>query len=254
MPNKQKIVAVIPARMGSSRFPGKPLKKILGIPMIEHVRRRVEMSKILDEVLVATCDEEIYGTVNSFNGNAIMTSNVHERASDRVAEVATKIDADIFVLVQGDEPMIYPEMINRAGEPMLKDPTIKCVNLTKQITSEEEWKNPNTIKVVTDKYKNALYFSRQSIPTIKNFEKDNMKLFKQVCIIPFQKNTILQYAQLDPTPLEVAESIDMMRFLEHGHKVHMVETEFDTFSVDTPEDLVKIEKLIKTDHLIKEYI
>tara|TARA_Y100000590_G_scaffold99683_1_gene113315 strand:- start:8657 stop:9424 length:768 start_codon:yes stop_codon:yes gene_type:complete len=252
--NNQKIIAVIPARMGSSRFPGKPLKKILGIPMIEHVRRRVEMSKILDEVFVATCDQEIYDTVNSFNGNAIMTSNVHERASDRVAEVATKINADIFVLVQGDEPMIYPEMINLAVEPMLKDSTITCVNLTKQITTEEEWKNPNTIKVVTDKSKNALYFSRQSIPTIKNFEQDNMKLFKQVCIIPFRKNTILKYAELDPTPLEISESIDMMRFLEHGYKVRMIETEFDTFSVDTPTDLVKIEKLIKTDHLIKEYI
>ena len=148
MPNKQKIVAVNPARMGSSRFPGKPLKKILGIPMIEHVRRRVEMSKILDEVLVATCDEEIYGTVNSFNGNAIMTSNVHERASDRVAEVATKIDADIFVLVQGDEPMMRPDMNDSVEAPLLDDTSIPGMILAMHITVESIWRNPDTVKII----------------------------------------------------------------------------------------------------------
>jgi len=250
----KKIVAVIPARMGSSRFPGKPLKKILGIPMVEHVRRRVEMSKVLDEVLVATCDEEIYNTINHFNGKAIMTSNIHERASDRVAEVATKVDADIFVLVQGDEPMVYPEMIDLAVQPMLNDSSITCVNLAKKISTEEEWENPNTIKVVIDKFNNALYFSRQPIPTIKKFQEHNTEIFKQVCIIPFQKDMILKYAELDPTPLEICESVDMMRLLEHGYNVHMVKTEFDTFAVDTPSDLSRIEQLIKTDQLIKEYI
>ena len=249
-----KVVAVIPARMGSSRFPGKPLAPILGVPMVEHVRLRVAMCKSLDAVYVATCDQEIFDATESFGGKAIMTSTVHQRASDRVAEVAENMDADIFVLVQGDEPMTVPDMIDRAVAPMLKDPSIQCVNLAKRIVSNDEWNDPNTIKVVTDLAGDAIYFSRQPIPTDRILGWEHIRLLKQVCIIPFRRETVLNYARLDPTPLEQAESIDMLRFLEHGYKVRMVESEFDTFAVDTPEDLKRVEEMMRNDELTQKYI
>ncbi len=254
MSQSKKVVAVIPARMGSSRFPGKPLAPILGMPMIEHVRKRVAMCKSLDGVYVATCDQEIFDAVEGFGGKAIMTSTVHQRASDRVAEVAENMDADIFVLVQGDEPMTLPEMIDRAVEPMIEDPEIVCVNLTKRIDSLESWRDPNTIKVVIGTNGDALYFSRQPIPTDRILGTDGIPMFKQVCIIPFRRETLLNYASLTPTPLEESESVDMMRFLEHGYRVRMVETEFDTYSVDTPGDLERIQEMMRTDELTQTYL
>ena len=248
------IVAVIPARMGSSRFPGKPLAPLLGIPMIEHVRRRVEMCSTLDSVYVATCDHEIVESVNNYGGHAIMTSERHERASDRIAEVAESVDAEVFVLVQGDEPMVMPQMIDRALEPMLEDDSIDCVNLAKRIDTKESWLDPNTIKVVTDLSDNALYFSRQPIPVDRLQSWGTLPLFKQVCIIPFRREALLRYALLEPTPLEEAESVDMLRFLEHGYKVRMVETEFDTYSVDTPEDLDRVEEMMRYDPLTEDLI
>ncbi len=252
--SKLKIVAIIPARMGSSRFPGKPLANILGLPMIEHVRRRVEMCEILDSTYVATCDDEIVETVENYGGKAIMTSSSHQRASERVAEASLNIEADIFVLVQGDEPMILPEMIYRAVKPMIKDHSIGCVNLTRSIDTNESWHDPNTIKVVTGIDGNALYFSREPIPTNRILGIDNIPKYKQVCIIPFRKDALLKYASLKPSPLEESESVDMMRFLENGYPVRMVETEFDTYSVDTPEDLEKIEQIMRGDQFTKNYL
>jgi len=252
--SRHKVVAVIPARMGSSRFPGKPLAPILGLPMVEHVRLRVAMCNSLDAVYVATCDQEIFDATERFGGRAVMTSNLHQRASDRMAEVAQNMEADIFVLVQGDEPMTLPEMIDRAVEPMLKDEDIQCVNLAKRIESEEEWHDPNTIKVVIDIAGDALYFSRHPIPTDRILGLENIPLLKQVCIIPFRRDALLTYADLDPTPLEQSESVDMMRFLEHGYKVRMVETDFNTYAVDTPQDLARVEKMMRTDELAQQYL
>ena len=253
MQNRPKIIGVVPARMGSSRFPGKPLAPILGMPMVEHVRRRVAMCESLDEVYVATCDREIYESTEGFGGRAVMTSDVHQRASDRVAEVAENMEGDIFVLVQGDEPMTTPEMIERAIAPMVADPSIGCANLAKRIEGEKEWRDPNTIKVVTDLSGDALYFSREAIPSDRILSIERIPLLKQVCIIPFRKETLLAYAQLAPTPLEQAESIDMMRFVEHGYKVRMIETEFGSSSVDTTEDLVRVEALMRQDPLTLSY-
>jgi len=249
-----KIVAIIPARMDSTRFPGKPLAKILGITMIEHVYRRTAMCLSLDSVYVATCDQEICDVVEEFGGKAIMTAASHQRASDRVAEAAEHLDADIVVMVQGDEPMTMPDMIDLAVSPMLEDSTIQCVNLAKRIESIEEFKNPNTIKLVKDRHGNALYFSREAIPTreIQDFEK--LPVFKQVCIIPFKKNILLEYAALEPTPLEKAESVDMLRLLEHGLDVFIVETKDTTYAVDTNSDLQLVEKLMRCDPLVKEYL
>ncbi|MBM4442290.1 MAG: 3-deoxy-manno-octulosonate cytidylyltransferase [Candidatus Rokubacteria bacterium] len=246
-------VAVIPARMGSSRFPGKPLAPLLGRPMIEHVYRRVAMSRAVRETYVATCDEEIRKAAEAFGAPVIMTSPAHERASERVAEAARALAADIVVLVQGDEPMTTPGMVDAAVAPMQADPSIGCANLAARITTEAEWRDPNTIKVVMDRRGNALYFSRQPIPSCaRGF--DRVPVFKQVCVIPFRRATLLEYAALAPTPLERAESIDMMRLLEHGRAVRMVETDACSHAVDTDDDRRRVEALLREDPLSRTYL
>jgi len=254
MKTNPKIAADIPARMASFRFPGKPLAPIMGIPMIEHVYRRVALCETLDAVYVATCDEEIKTAVEGFGGEAIMTSEVHQRASDRVAEAALELDADVIVMVQGDEPMVVPQMIDQAVAPFVAEGDVQCVNLTKRILDEDEYLNPNTIKVVMDERGDALYFSREPIPTRRILDFENIPAFKQVCIIPFTRDLLLTYAELEPTPLEIAESVDMLRFLEHGYKVRMVETEFETYAVDTQEDLRRVENILRNDPLVDRYL
>ncbi len=249
-----KAAAVIPARMGSSRFPGKPLARILGLPMIEHVYRRTAMCKMLQGVYVATCDVEIYKAVEDFGGHAIMTSAAHGRASDRVAEAAENLDAEVIIMVQGDEPMTVPDMVEQALSPMRDDPHLECVNLVTRIKTADAFRDPNTIKVVMNTQGNALYFSREPIPTGQLLGLEKIPTFKQVCVIPFRRNLLLAYAELEPTPLEQAESVDMLRLLEHGYKVHLVETEFDTHAVDTPEDVAKVEELIRADPLTYQYL
>ncbi|MCH8238093.1 MAG: 3-deoxy-manno-octulosonate cytidylyltransferase [Proteobacteria bacterium] len=248
-----KIIAVIPARMGSSRFPGKPLAPILGRPMIEHVYKRTAMSSVLDGVYIATCDREIMAATQAFGGNAIMTADTHERASDRTAEAAADLDADVVVMVQGDEPMLHPDMIGESVAPYESDPDIPCINLAKRIESEEDFNNPGTIKVVTGLGGNALYMSRQPVPSMPAGDFSKITAIKQVCIIPFRRDALLRFAALEPTPLEIAESIDMMRFLEHGIPVRMVDTRFDTQAVDTLEDLAHVDEMMRDDPLAKTY-
>ncbi|KFD40917.1 3-deoxy-manno-octulosonate cytidylyltransferase [Peptococcaceae bacterium SCADC1_2_3] len=252
------IIGIIPARMGSSRFPGKPLVKILGIPMIGHVYFRSKMSKILDEVYVATCDQEIFSYVESIGGRPIMTSGSNERCTDRVAEAVQKIETvtgkkvEILVNIQGDEPMVFPEMINQAVDPMLTDNSILVVNLMAPLKTLKEHEDPNEVKVVVDRNNYALYFSREPIPSWKK-GATKVPMFKQVCIIPFRRNFLLKFSQLEPTPLEIVESVDMLRVIEHGYKVKMVVTDFETYSVDTPEDLRFVEEQMRNDPLLKFY-
>ncbi len=254
-----KVFGIIPARMASTRFPGKPLAKILGIPMIGHVYYRSKMSKMLGDVYVATCDEEIADYVKSIGGKVVMTANTHQRASDRTAEAMLKIEAqekirlDIVVMIQGDEPMIYPEMIDEAVKPMLNDNSILVVNLVAPLKSREEHEDSNIVKVVIDRHGFAMYFSREPIPSRKKAEKE-VPMFKQVCVIPYKRDFLIKFNQLESTPLEIIESIDMLRILEHGYKVKMVETSFVTYSVDTIEDLKKVEKMMKNDTLLNRYI
>ncbi len=250
-----KIIAVIPARMGSSRFPGKPLAPMLGRPMVEHVYRRTILCKALSDVFVATCDKEIFESVEAFGGKAIMTSASHQRASDRVAEAAAGLDFDVVVMIQGDEPMTYPEMIEESVSPFLSgNEKLACVNLTARITSQAEFEDRNTIKVVMDKDGCAIYMSREPIPTLHLQDFNQIPAFKQICVIPFTAAALQEFSRLDPTPLEVAESIDMMRFIEHGRKVKMFETSFSTHSVDNPADLKLVEKLLRKDPLTAKYI
>lgn len=244
-----RIVTLIPARMGSSRFPGKPMSKINGKPMIGHVFERVARSPLVALTAVATCDQEIYDYVTSIGGKAVMTASTHERASDRCAEALLTLEKeynvryDIVVMVQGDEPMTHPDMIGEAIQPMLEDQSVQTVNLLGQIKDENEFLDRNCIKVVCDLHQNALYFSREPIPT--RCKVSSVPMLKQVCIIPFRRDFLLQYTRLAPTPLEIAESVDMMRVLEHGMRVRMAPTRFSTQSVDTLEDLRKVEKLMQ---------
>lgn len=247
------ITAVIPARMASSRFPGKPLASLHGLRMIEHVFRRACLCSQLDEVYIATCDDEIRDAALGFGAPVIMTSNTHERATDRVAEAAEHFSADIVVMIQGDEPMITPEMIETALDPIRRDPATTCVNLVHRIQSRQDFIDPNTIKVVADLNGNALYFSRSPIPNV-HFEQTTAKIFKQVCVIPFRRECLREFSRLPPTPLEIAESIDMLRFLEHGRSVRLVETHVATHSVDTPEDLQQVELLMNNDPLMRKYV
>ena len=247
------ILALIPARMGSSRFPGKPMKNILGEPMIGHVYLNVKKNQILANVAVATCDEEIYDYIESIGGRAIMTSDKHERASDRCAEALLIIEKeddckyDIVVMVQGDEPMIHPEMITEAISPMLNDSEILITNLLGNINNMEEFEDRNCIKVVCDLKYNALYFSREPIPTRTKVK--NIPMGKQICVIPYRRDFLLTYNQLEPTPLEIAESVDMMRVLEYGFDVKMVPTNYQTHAVDTKEDLLTVEKYMQQESL-----
>ena len=253
-----KAIAIIPARMGSSRFPGKPMKNIHGIPMIGHCYFRTKMCSDLLETYVATCDQEIYDYIESIGGNAIMTSTKHDRASDRTAEAMIKAEKmlnmkiDVVVMVQGDEPMVTPQMISDSLNPFMKNENISVVNLMAEMTSIKEFEDPNEVKVVVDRNSNAIYFSREPIPSRKK-GVENVLMLKQVCIIPFKRDYLIKFNQMPETELERVESVDMMRIIEHGEKVQMVMTTECSFSVDTEEDRMIVEKNMLNDELLKSY-
>jgi len=252
------IIGIIPARLASSRFPNKPLAKILGIPMVGHVYVRSKMCKELMDVYVATCDNKIKAYIESIGGKAVMTSDKHERASDRTAEALLKIEKainkkiDIVVMIQGDEPMVTPEMISSAVVPLVDDDSIKVSNLMADIRTKEDHEDPNEVKVVVDKKNFALYFSREPIPSRKK-GVENVPMLKQVCIIPFRRDFLLEYNSMEQTPLEIIESVDMNRILENGLKVKMIFTKCQTYSVDTLEDLKNVESAMQDDILLKYY-
>ncbi len=244
--------AIIPARMGSTRYPGKPLCDIQGKTMVEHVYRRTELSDRVDATYVATPDEEIKQEVESFGGNAIMTGS-HTRPVSRVAEAAKSTDGDIIVVVQGDEPLVYPDMIDDAIDPLLIDEEIGCVNLAKKIEDEEVFRDPNTVKLTVDLDWNALFFSREPIPNLRDVCFDEFDVYKQVCIMPFRREFLLNYVELEETPLVLAESIDMLRLLEHGYDVNVVETHREVHAVDTEEDHKRVEQMMDDDELFGKY-
>ena len=235
---------MIPARLGSSRFPGKPLALLRGRPMIEHIFARTAACTRLDGVLIATCDEEIALAASGFGAASVMTSSAHQRATDRIAEVCERNPADIIVMVQGDEPMIRPDMVSAAITPLLENPTIGCVNLAAPIRTETELRSPNTIKVVISRQGTALYFSREVIPTIVGRRFRSGHWYKQVCIIAFRRDALRRFASLPAGPLEIDESIDMLRYLENCMPVHIITTNAVTHAVDTPADLEMVESLM----------
>lgn len=246
------IVAVIPARMGSSRFPGKPLELIGELPMIEHVRRRTLLSDSIDEVLVATCDEEIFQVVSQNGGTAVMTSSSHQRCTDRVAEAVKGLHAEVVINVQGDEPFLNPVHLDALARSMIECPTLPCANLIAPIPLEMA-DSTNLVKVVVDCLGRALYFSREAIPSMKTKPDPPPQYFRQLGIIAFRSIFLDQFLDLSPTPLERQESCDMMRAIEHGYEVMTVPVDFPFFGVDTREDLHRAELQMSADHLYVSY-
>ena len=250
-----KIVIGIPVRLGSTRFPGKPLCDILGKSMIEHCYTRCSFSKYKTDLFVAACDNEIKETVEKFGGKVIMTDSNIARPGLRVAAAAEQLnldDNDIVVVVQGDEPLVHPDMIDLAVKPLLDEENIFVSNLCSEL-SNKEWKDPGEIKVVCDLKMNAIYMSRSPIPSIDH-EEQRTTWWKQVCIMPFRWHFMKKFNHdLDPTPLELQESIEMIRAIQHGYKVRMVPSPFLSKSVDTEVDRLEVEKIMKTDEVFKKY-
>ncbi|EMF99551.1 putative 3-deoxy-D-manno-octulosonate cytidylyltransferase [Leptospira borgpetersenii str. 200701203] len=212
------------------------------------------MSSSVDEVVVATCDEIIKQRIESFGGKAVMTSDVHRGCIDRVAEAALYIKGDIVIVVQGDEPLILPAMLDDLVKPILNDSSIYCTNLVTKIVDEEEFQSPNAPKVVVDKNWDLLYASREPIPSRKKYPNEDYLKLKQLGVIAFRNDFLQTFAALAPTPLEIIESVDMNRAIEHGYKVRMVLTEGVMIGVDVPGDVSRVESVFKTDLLLSKYL
>jgi 3-deoxy-manno-octulosonate cytidylyltransferase (CMP-KDO synthetase) len=248
-----KVVIGIPARMGASRFPGKPLAKILGMPMIEHVYKRCQLAQHIDDVFIAACDEEIREVVLGFGGKVFMTPAEIERPGLRVAEACKQqllADDDIVVVVQGDEPLVYPEMIDLSVQPLLEDSKVQLVTMVAD-ANEAEWIDTNEVKVVADDNQDVLYMSRSPIPS--NTRNHVGPRLKQVAIMPFRKKFLLDFQNMTPTPLEIVESIELLRAVEHGVKVRTVKSPFRTVSVDTEPDRLEAEAAMRNDRFYPRY-
>lgn len=239
-----KVLCVIPARYASTRLPGKPLSMIAGKPMIQHVYERACQAQLPDEVVVATDNELVEKAVLDFGGKAVMTSPDHPSGTDRLAEVALMYpDVDVIVNVQGDEPMIPPEVIDRLAEAFNGDADLNMATM-KVVMDEDDYENPAAVKVVTDQQGYALYFSRSLMPYPRN-KPEGFKVFKHVGIYAYRRNFLLKYAALAPTPLEKAESLEQLRALENGYKIKVLESDFQGIGVDTPEDLAAVNALFE---------
>ena len=238
-------VAIIPARYSSSRFPGKPLALIAGKPMVQHVYERVKSA--LPQVYVATDDERIYDAVTLFGGMALMTSVRHCCGTDRLAECALMPelgleDGDLILNIQGDEPLIRPEMV-RDLVGCFEDPQVVMGTLKKEITRPEDLENPNVVKVVTDSRGDALYFSRFCIPFVRG-EAAATKHYKHIGVYGYKKDFLLKFSKMQPSSLEGSESLEQLRVLENGYRIRVSETIYDTVGIDTPEQLKEIEKYL----------
>jgi 3-deoxy-manno-octulosonate cytidylyltransferase (CMP-KDO synthetase) len=237
-------VAVIPARFASSRFPGKPLADLDGRPMIEHVYRRVERSQRVSRVIVATDDLRVATAVSRFGGEVRLTRADHLTGTDRLAEVATTLECDVVVNVQGDEPLIDPGAIDEAVAALAADSGVHITTLYRRISDPGELKNPNIVKVAIDRAGFALYFSRAPIPYLRDPRGGWPPLYRHIGLYAYRRSALLVLAALDPTPLERAEALEQLRALEHGIRIKAVETAYDSFGVDTPEDLEHVRRLL----------
>jgi 3-deoxy-manno-octulosonate cytidylyltransferase (CMP-KDO synthetase) len=237
-------VAIIPARFASTRFPGKALAEIDGRPMIEHVYRRATQSRLVSRVIIATDDLRIATAVSRFGGEVRLTRANHPSGTDRIAEVAASLDCDVVVGVQGDEPLIDPRAIDEAIGPFGADPGIQITTLYHRLTDPAELGNPNVVKVTIDRGGFALYFSRAPIPYVRDPRGGWPPLYRHIGLYAYRRNALLVLAALEPTPLERAEALEQLRALEHGIRIKAVETSYDSFGVDTPEDLDRIRRLL----------
>ena len=238
-----KIVAILPARFGSTRFPGKPLAQICGKPMIQYVYETASSAKGIDDCFVATDDKRIVDAVVSFGGKAILTGEF-SCGSDRVEWASRNIDCDVIINVQGDEPLIKKEMIEGLVQAFA-DPNVQMATLRKRIDKEDEINNPNVVKVITDINGDAIYFSRFSIPFCRDHKnKNKLSIYKHIGIYAYRKDFLSKYVGLKKSYLEQMESLEQLRVLENGYKIRVMETNYETIGVDTPEQLKEIEVLL----------
>ena len=237
------IVGIIPARFASSRLMGKPLATISGKPMIQHTYLSAKKSKLMDKVVIAVDDDKVYRVVKDFGAEVYMTPKTCTSGSDRVAIVAEQIpDAQIIVNIQGDEPFIKGKMIDQAIEPLLFDRKVSVTTLAKKIYNVEEMKSASNVKVVFDYHNFAMYFSRSPIPFVRdaktNLERiQSAEIYKHIGLYVYRREALSKFTSLKPTDLEQIEKLEQLRFLEHGFRVKIVVTEYDSLSVDTPKDL-----------------
>jgi 3-deoxy-manno-octulosonate cytidylyltransferase (CMP-KDO synthetase) len=259
------IVAVIPARYGSSRFPGKPLVDICGKPMIQHVYERARTATLVGETMVATDDARIADAVRDFGGTVVMTSPDHRTGTERVAEVARGIKAQIIANIQGDEPLIRGDIIDEAIRPLISENSIHISTLKSPIPRVSDWFNPNVVKVVTDREGFALYFSRSPIPFFHGKSRaygrfpcsdrehgdDSLPpgpIYRHIGLYVYRRSLLLSIGQMEPTPLEKAEGLEQLRLMENGYRIKVIPVDYHPVGVDTPGDVEEVrERLARED-------
>ncbi len=241
------ITAIIPARYASTRLPGKPLLDIAGKPMIRHVYERAREAELVNRVIVATDDRRIFDVLKGFGGEVVLTSDTHKSGTDRLAEVAATLESDIIVNVQGDEPLIEPDMIDEAIRPLMEDASIVMGSLKAEIRDEAELQNPNIVKVVVDRNDFALYFSRFPIPYFRDASPLSLLTghFKHIGLYVYRREFLLQYAGMSQTPLEEAEKLEQLRALENGYRIKVPTTRLQSIGVDTEEDLERVRRILE---------
>jgi 3-deoxy-manno-octulosonate cytidylyltransferase (CMP-KDO synthetase) len=239
-----RVVAIIPARYESTRFPGKPLADIHGQPMVQRVYERAARADGIDRVLVATDDARIHAAVERFGGDVVMTSSAHRTGTDRIAEVARDLEADVIVNVQGDLPLLDPTMVASAVAPLRADDGLPMATIKTAIRTTEELLNPNVVKVVTDRDGFALYFSRSPLPFWRDGARSDVLAYKHIGLYVYRRDFLLTLARLAPTPLEQAEQLEQLRALEWGFRIKVVEVAAASIEVDTAQDLERARALI----------
>jgi len=247
-----RVICIIPARYESTRFPGKPLADLCGKPMIQHVYDRVLKAKTVSYVAVATDDERIFEAVQRFGGQAIMTSERHRSGTDRIAEAVSKLDlsdTDVVVNIQGDQPIFEPAQIDEVAKPLLDDLTIPMSTLIYKIARKKEITHPNAVKVVFDKDHFAVYFSRATIPYVRD-KGSKVSYYKHHGIYAYRSSFLGTFTRLSEGVLERQEALEQLRAIEHGYRIKVVETLYDSVEVDTPQELKRVRCLIKNSHAL----
>jgi 3-deoxy-manno-octulosonate cytidylyltransferase (CMP-KDO synthetase) len=233
------VIAVIPARFGSTRLPGKALADIAGVPMIVRVWRQTRKASLLQRVLIATDDERIASAVSDAGGEIEMTASSHASGTDRIAEVARRVPADIYVNVQGDQPFVSPEDIDAVVKIMVAEPALSMATLGTPIIDFEEWRNPNKVKIVCNDQGYALYFSRSPIPFLRDGSGVPRGALRHVAVYGYRRDFLLSFGALAPGRLEQTEKLEQLRAMEHGYQIRVVGSVTPSLEVDTPEDLAR---------------
>lgn len=240
------VVAILPARWGSTRFPGKPLHLIAGKPLIRHVWERTRQAKCIDRVIIATDDRRIAEAATGFGAEVAMTAATHQSGTDRIAEVAASLPQATHLLnVQGDEPLVEPALLDQLAAALIADPTLGMITAANPFCDPETFANPNIVKVVLDVHGNALYFSRSAIPHQRGCDQPGPPLLRHHGLYGYSAAFLRQFVSWKPSPLEVTEQLEQLRALENGAKIRVVITESSSIGVDTPEDVAKVEALLK---------